>query len=268
MYTSQYVRSIQIRIVKMKIKCGACGYETIVTKSLLKGLLGSVVMSGGIIGWVTFSFAGVLGFYGGAATIALALIAGGGSLLMGKDLGLIVSVGEKIADIFNSKDYPCKECKRTDWGFSGFKNAEVIIASQHKSELAAAFRDVRKVLFIASGFLSSYVVDKTFIDKLEIVLRKNVSVKLIFSDVRSHSDWMKTGYTEALGYLTTLSKIYPNLELIQKHTHQKGIVVDHQYAIVGSFNFLSNDKVVRDESSVKIYESEAISKLSKEFLIR
>jgi hypothetical protein len=102
----------------MKIKCGACGHETIVTKSLLKGLLGSVVMSGGIIGWVTFSFAGVLGFYGGAATIALALIAGGGSLLMGKDLGLIVSVGEKIADIFNSKDYPCKECKRTDWGFS------------------------------------------------------------------------------------------------------------------------------------------------------
>ena len=252
----------------MKIKCSACGYETIVTKSLLNGVLGSVVMSGGIIGWVTYAFAGVLGFYGGAAAIALALIAGGGSLLMGKDLGLIVSVGEKIADIFNRKDYPCEQCKRTDWVFSGFKNAEVIIASQHKSELEAAFRNVRKVLFIASGFLSSHVINRAFIESLETVLSKNVSVKLIFSDARSHSDWMKAGYTEALGSLTALSKIYPNLELIQKHTHQKGIVVDQQYAIVVSFNFLSNDKVARDESSVKIYESEAIAKLSKEFLIR
>ena len=252
----------------MKIKCDTCGYETIVTKSLLNGVLGSVVMSGGIIGWLTYAFAGVLGFYGGAAAIALALIAGGGSLLMGKDLGLIVRVGEKIADIFNRKNYPCEECKRTDWVFSGFKNAEVIIAAQHKSELAVAFKDVRKVLFIASGFLSSHVVNKAFIEKLETVLRKNVSVKLIFSDIRSHSDWMKSGYSEALDSLTALSKIYPNLELIQKHTHQKGIVVDNQYAIVGSFNFLSNHKVARDESSIKIYESEAIAKLSKEFLIR
>ena len=253
---------------KMKIKCGACGYETKVTKRLLSGVLGSALMSGGIIGWVTYAFAGLLGFSGGAGLIALTLIGGGGSLLWGKDLGLIIIVGEKIADIFNSKDYPCKECKGTDWGFSGFKNTEVIIASQHKAELAAAFRDARKVLFIASGFLSSYVVGKAFIKDLEAVLRKNVSVKLIFSDIGSHSDWMKTGYTEALSSLTTLSKIYPNLELIQKHTHQKGIIVDQQYVIVGSFNFLSNDKVARAESSAKIYDSEVIAKLSKEFLIR
>ena len=237
------------------------------TTSLLKGVLGSAVMSSGIIGWVTYAFAGVLGFYGGAAVIAVGLIAGGGSLLMGKDFGLIVRVGEKIADTFNRKDHPCKGCKRTDWAFSGFKNADVIIASQHKSELAAAFGNVRKVLFIASGFLSSHVVNKAFIEKLETVLNKNISVNLIFSDLRSHSDWMKTGYTAALASLTTLSKIYPDLNLIQKHTHQKGIVVDQQYAIVGSFNFLSNSNVARDESSIKIYDSKAIAKLSREFLI-
>jgi hypothetical protein len=249
----------------MRIKCGACGYETIVTKNLLKGVLGGLFISGGFIGWVTYAFAGILGFYGGAVSIAVALIAGGSSLLMGMDLGLMVKAGEKIADIFNRKNYPCEECKRTDWIFSGFKKTEVIAEAQHKSALAAAFKDVRTILFIASGFLSSRVVNKAFIEKLETVLRKNVSVKLIFSDIRSHSDWMKSGYSQALDSLTALSKIYPNLELIQKHTHQKGIVVDLQYAIVGSFNFLSNHKVVRDESSVKLYESEAIAEVSKQF---
>ena len=254
--------------MQMKIKCGTCGYETLVTKRLLSGVLGSAVMSGGIIGWVTYAFAGMLGFYGGAALIALALIGGGSALLMEKDFGLIVPAGEKIADFLNHKNYSCKECKSTDWSFSGLKDAEVIIASRHKSELDAALADVRKTLFIASGFLSSHVVNEAFISQLETILKKNVSINLIFSDGRSHSDWMKVGYTQALGSLNALSKIYPNLQIIQKHTHQKGIIVDHQYAIVGSFNFLSNDKIARDESSIKIYDSKAIEKLSKEFLVK
>lgn len=251
----------------MQMKCGACGYETKVTGTVLKGLLGGALAAGSAYGWVTYAFAGLLGFQGGAGLIAVALLAGGGSLLLGKDLGLVVTVGGKIADFFNSKKYPCGECEETDWIFSGFKNAEVVAASQHKAELDAALRNAKKILLIASGFLSSNVVNKAFIEKLENSLRRNVSIKLIFSDARSHSDWMSEGYREALASLSALSKTYPKLELIQKHTHQKGIVVDDQYAIVGSFNFLSNLNVLRDETSLKVYEPGAIKKLSKEFSV-
>ena len=252
----------------MKIKCGACGYETRVTKRALRGVLGSAAMGYGIYGWFAFAFAGLLGPPGGAALIAGTLLAGGSTVLLGKDFGLIVTVGQKIAGIFNFFNYSCKECKSIDWSFSGFNNLEVIIASRHKLELDAALTNARKTLFIASGFLSSHVVNEAFISKLETILKKDVSIKLIFSDGRSHSDWMKSGYTQSLGSLNALSKIYPNLEIIQKHTHQKGIIVDHQYAIIGSFNFLSNDKVARDESSVKIYDSKAIAELSKDFLVK
>ncbi len=78
---------------------------------------------------------------------------------------------------------------------------------------------------------------------------------------------MKPGYDIALNRLTLLSKKYPNLGLIQKHTHQKGIIVDHRYAITGSFNFLSNEKVAREETSFKVYEAEAIEKFRQEILV-
>lgn len=252
----------------MKIKCDVCGYETLVNKSRIKSLIGGGMIFSGALGWVTYAFAGLLGFYGGAALIAVALLGGGSLVLMGKDLNLVASVGKKIADIFNRKNYPCPKCNKTDWVFSGFKNTDVVAGAEHKLELSSALKDVKKDLYIASGFLSSNVVNESFIQNLESALSRDVNVRLIFSSVKSHSDWMKPDYQKALESLTLLSEKYPRLELIQKHTHQKGIVVDHRYAITGSFNFLSNEKVTREETSFKVYEAEAIEKFRQEILTK
>ncbi len=77
---------------------------------------------------------------------------------------------------------------------------------------------------------------------------------------------MKTGYEHAYTLLASLSEEQKGLMLIQKHTHQKGIVVDKQYAVVGSFNFLSNQRVAREETSLKVYEADASEKLIEEFV--
>ena len=250
----------------MNVKCSSCGYETQINATLIKGLIGGTLLSGAALGWTTYAFAGLLGFYGGAALIAVALLAGGGSVLLGKDLGLVISVGKKITDLLNDKGHRCTKCGDTSWIFTGFRDTEVVAGSDHKVELAAAFRDARTDLYVASGFLSSYVVNQAFLQQLAAVLDRGINVKLIFAGIESHKkDWMRDGFVQALSHLEALEGQYANLQLIQKHTHQKAIVVDNRYAIVGSFNFLMNDKVKNDETSLKIYEPDAIEKLRDEF---
>ena len=187
----------------MEIKCGNCGYKTPVTVNLIKSVIGGGLIAYGFVGWVTYAFAGLLGFYGGAALIVVALLAGGSAVLIGKDLNLVITVAQKITEFFNSKNYQCPSCEATDWQFAGFEDAEVIEGGEHKRELWLAIRGAKKELYIISGFLSSNVVNEHFVKELESTLLRNVSFYLIFSDERSHSsDWMKSGYKEALETLT------------------------------------------------------------------
>ena len=251
----------------MNVKCSSCGYETQINATLIKGLIGGTLLSGAALGWTTYAFAGLLDFYGGAALIAVALLAGGGSVLLGVDLGLVISVGKKITDLLNDKGHRCTKCGDTSWIFTGFRDTEVFAGSDHKTELAAAFRDARTDLYVAPGFLSSYVVNQAFLQELAGVLDRGIKVKLIFAGIESHSSsWMRDGFTQALPHIEAIEAQYANLQLIQKHTHQKGIVVDNRYAIVGSYNFLSNATAQRDEPSLQIYEPDAIQKLCDEFV--
>ena len=184
----------------MEIRCGSCSYKTMVTKTLIKSVIGGGMIFSGAAGWATYAFAGLLGFYGGAALIAVLLVAGGSAVLIGKDLTLSVSIAQKIASFCSDKGYQCPSCGASDWQFSGFEDADVIVGDEHKRELWLALEDAKNELYIASGFLSSNVVNEHFFRTLTSTLVRNVSVYLIVSDARSHgSDWMYSGYKEALG---------------------------------------------------------------------
>jgi hypothetical protein len=252
--------------IEMKAKCTECGHNLKVSTDLIKTVIGGGLIASAGYGWVSYAFAGLLGFSGGAMLIAIALLTGGGAVLASKDSSAIIAVGRKITDLLNDRSYACPKCKKSNWAFAGYKDTEIVTDAEHRLELRAAFKNAKQELCIASGFLSSYVVDSGFIRDLETALRRNVKVKLIFSDARSHSDWMAAGYREALNSLEFLADNYSSLELIQKHTHQKGIVVDDQYAISGSFNFLSNKRVDRQESSTKIYDTSAIDQFRRGLL--
>lgn len=250
----------------MDAKCVECGKKLPVNTALLRNVVGGSLITGGALGWTSYAFAGLLGFYGGAALIAIALLAGGGAVLASKDSAAISKVGTKITDILNTHQFPCSNCGAVNWIFAGIQGNDLISGLEHKEELDRAFQTVRRDLVIASGFLSSYVVDEAFAKKLEIVLSRNVAVTLVFSGIRSHSEWQVNGFNTALKLLKSLSDRYPNLTLLQKHTHQKGIVVDDKYAIIGSFNFLSNSKIERAETSSKVSDEASIKGLKNEFL--
>lgn len=248
----------------MNAMCASCGHKLIMSTGLLKNLIGGGLGYLGAYGWMNYWFAGLLGFHGGALVIAAALLAGGGAILSSKDSAAIIAVGKKLTGLLDDK-YPCPTCGHSSWEFSGYRDAEIITGLEHKQELIAAFQNANKELYIASGFLSSNVVDQRFLAELRKLLKKT-SITLIFSGSASHSDFMKEGYAEGFQSLEALSHQHPNLKLIQKHTHQKGIVVDTKYAIVGSFNFLSNKMVTRQETSSKLYDQRAIENFKRELL--
>ena len=104
-------------------------------------------------------------------------------------------------------------------------------------------------LYVASGLsYRRYVVNQAFLQQLAAVLDRATTAYCRHWRITTG---VTNGYVKALPHLEALEAQYANLQIIQKHTHQKGIVVDNRYAIVGSFNFLSNAKVQRDETSLK-----------------
>lgn len=250
----------------MDVNCTNCGQKLPINKSLIKALIGGSMIGGAALGWTSYAFAGILGFSGGAALIAIALLAGGGTILSGRDFGIALTIGTKVSDLLTEKNYGCPKCGHSNWVFSGLTETEVISGLDHKRELADSFQRAKANLIIASGFISSNVVNNNFINLLKSTLNRSIKVTLIYSDQKSHSDWMALGYRNAIRELTTLAREYPDLKLIEKKTHQKALIVDDLYAIVGSFNFLSNEKATRHETSMKIFESDKIEEVKRQIL--
>lgn len=251
----------------MDITCKKCGYKSAVNTKTVRGLIGGSLIGASVLGWFNYVFAGLLWFNGGALLIASALLAGGGAILLGKDFGLVVKVGEKLASALGEMGLACSKCGAKKWKFSGTQGLEVISGSEHRDALYVGLEEAVSEVIIASGFLSAFVVNEEFAQLLGASLKRGVKVTLIFPDEPygsvSHENG---GYEEALKRLLRLANEYPKLNLIKRYTHQKALIVDERYAIVGSFNFLSNLKAARDETSAKIFDRKAISEIRKTLL--
>lgn len=252
--------------MSMEIKCRSCGYTSPVTLKTIQRAIGGSLILTGAYGWATYLFAGILGLHGGAALIAASLIGAGAVALHKQDTNMLLYAAKKIAILLNDRGYQCRNCGKSDWELSRIEGNEIISGERHKDELDNAFNEAHKELYIVSGFLSSNVVNRNFIEKLERALKRGVNIYLIFSDEESHksNDWIKSRYEEALETLRNLKKKCPNLYLVSKSTHQKGIIVDRKYAIIGSFNFLSNKSAYRKETSLKTCDQKDIEKFRKD----
>lgn len=243
----------------VKIRCSNCSYETMVSKQAMKNLLGAGLVGAGAYGWVNYTFAGLLGFYGGAALIAGALVTGGVVVLSQDNSNLIHAVGKKIAKTLSKSQYKCEECGNSDWIFAGYGNNKVITGKQHIQELRDSIKIAENSLVIVSGFMSSYVVNQDFTLALKQKLEQGCMVTLIFPtrDEHAKTDWMLRAYDIGISNLDCLS-FYSEFKIVYANTHQKGIVVDSEYAIVGSYNFLMNARSVKEESSIKVYDVDSI----------
>ena len=118
-----------------------------------------------------------------------------------------------------------------------------------------ALEIARERLVIMSAFVSDQVVDAKFENKLELCIQRGTKVYIVVGEmVDKNNAFRQAARARGLIRLDRLAKKYPSQFLLtfQEH-HAKILVCDSEYAITGSFNFLSfsgNHKIVRDEGSI------------------
>lgn len=138
---------------------------------------------------------------------------------------------------------------------------DIIQGKEHLMEREIAIRSARKTLIISSGWVSDYVIDKTFLKNLEELLFKGVQIRLIYGykDSRGFNNSSKS----AIKKLEQLMISYPNyIKIVTTPNHTKILIVDGEYSICGSFNWLSNNQVRNREISFKSRDKKVIQDLN------
>ncbi|WP_456269138.1 phospholipase D-like domain-containing protein [Kushneria sp. AK178] len=141
---------------------------------------------------------------------------------------------------------------------------QLIQGRDHHSELIHALEIARKDLMIVSGWLSDRVVNDQFCDLLASALKRGVNVHIAYgasdrdrqhrlSDtaIRALENLKKTGEQSRKGRLT----------IVQRATHEKCLIVDKKYAIVGSFNWLANAHYRDKETSIRTRQRRVVKEL-------
>lgn len=143
-----------------------------------------------------------------------------------------------------------------------------ITGDQHRTILDDAIRDAKRFLCIRSGFLSSRVLDASMSEMLANAARREVEITIEYGRLgylqSTDSLWDRERAREhhtAEQNLKTLFNLL-NGEGIQHRlsygptwTHIKELAVDDEWLVVGSFNWLSNQKITRGESSLRIRDA-------------
>ena len=126
-------------------------------------------------------------------------------------------------------------------------------------------------LLIVSAFLSAQVVNLKFIADIEQCLKRGVQIWIGYGfddrGKRERYDW-----TDAEDALRQLRKRYKKQLILHdlKNSHEKILIVDNEYVVVGSYNWLSFQQDPRSryrrENAVLIRQAQTINEYWEEFL--
>lgn len=198
---------------------------------------------------------------GGAVSVPLiAITATAGSIIgerLGGELGWLK---EQRASAKEREDiggyYPCQPLE-------GKAHAEPILGEQHLPLLEQAIDDARHTLCVRSAFLSDAVVSEALQDKLRRAIEGGTQIfieygKHVFRDgqasMESHrraAARLQALRREAIGF--GRGHLF---HLASTWTHVREIAVDGRYIIAGSYDWLSQPKAWRKESSFKIHDAD------------
>ncbi|MFC1594689.1 phospholipase D-like domain-containing protein [Candidatus Omnitrophota bacterium] len=143
---------------------------------------------------------------------------------------------------------------------SSVKKPEKIIREQHMFELYEAIRLAEASVIILSGWARSYVVNDKLISALEEAIKRNVSIYIGYGfkdsrNVQQQDDRAK----QAEKSLLRLQSRYPQNVFIGKFDcHDKLLIKDEDYYIIGSNNWLSNSGFRNSERSTKSYDKDGL----------
>jgi hypothetical protein len=138
--------------------------------------------------------------------------------------------------------------------------------------MKSAIRDSRKSLFITSGWISSVVIQKKMLELLKAAIQRGVKIYLAYGFVdhrlseHKESEPAKTALRKLKELSKETSKAEGELNVVKFDNHTKIIIVDADYIIHSSKNWLSTKMYSKnDEWGTKIISKELAEKTKKEY---
>ena len=140
-------------------------------------------------------------------------------------------------------------------------NFEIIVGKEHIAERNKAIKSAKESLIITSGWVSKYVIEKNFMHNLQLAIKRGVQIRFVY------------GYKDVSGNHTSSKEIIQILDdfaaknskqfkVLKKANHSKVLIVDKEYAVCGSFNWLSNNIAHNEEYSFRSDDKILINQLS------
>lgn len=157
---------------------------------------------------------------------------------------------------YNQKKESIREISNI--GLNTSKN-KLIQNEEHPLYLIEAFKNAKSEIHIISPWIRYKILEK-YSKYLENALEKNITVYITYGISNGKKEDIDN---KAREYLNELEKKYKNLHIRgNSNTHEKILICDDNWAIIGSFNWLSYDgKDDRDETSNLFTDKDNINKL-------
>ncbi len=133
----------------------------------------------------------------------------------------------------------------------------------HRPLLEDALTTSTDRLLILSPWIRGEIVDAAFLQKLETLLTNGVNVYIGYGINDTPTTKSNANDQAAKDNLLKLSHRFPHFRLARLgNTHAKVLIKDSEYAVVGSFNWLSfrgdPNRKFRDEQSIKIQRPDLV----------
>ena len=98
--------------------------------------------------------------------------------------------------------------------------------------------------------------------KIKLLINKGVEIRLVYG--YKDSKGVNNSSRKSINKLEELIKNNneKSIKVIIKPNHSKILIVDNEYGICGSFNWLSNNLISNEEISFKTYDKEVIKDLN------
>jgi len=266
----------------MRIKCLDCGHSEEVTLDLFVKIIGGATAGFGFWAWVSFLFAGT----GFAMAICIAIIAGGAAMLAYKNeiIDWLVNKGfackgcggqkwtalspemeqeinaqnAKIDDLVRivesiraSRDITDRQAQVLEKALTNSTTSfEVIDGSEHFKVLIRAFAEAKNTICILSGWIGSPLLDAEIQMQFRAAVNRGVRIFLGFGWESSSGHEMSPTAKSALNFVRSFGS--RRIMVAQFANHEKVLVVDDAYCIIGSNNWLSNSTFRNSERSVLV----------------
>jgi hypothetical protein len=138
-----------------------------------------------------------------------------------------------------------------------------IYVYDHPPLLQDALKNSNERLLIISPWITAQVVDSDFLKDLEQLLRKGLSVYVGHGITPNTTKNPHPNDVAAKGKLEALSRRFSNFQFIRLgNTHAKVLIKDHDFAAVGSFNWLSfkgdPSRTFRDEQGILLQRKDLV----------